>query len=78
MRTRLRFERVARLERGRGASAAGLCDCAGQLQAIGEARVAVDDNGVCRYCGRPVTLRWSQFGESLQRVYGGVEHGSGD
>jgi hypothetical protein len=67
--------RVARLERGRSPAGA-LCQCAAQLEAIGRAEVLIDAGGRCLFCSQPVTLRWSQFGESLQLAYGGVEHDS--
>jgi hypothetical protein len=78
MRIRIRAERVARLERGRGPSLA-LCECGEQLAAIGRAEVMIDDTGRCLYCGRPVTTCWSRFLASAERAYpnnGGVEHGS--
>jgi len=54
-----------------------LCKCAAQLEAIKEARAAIDlSDGKCLYCGRPVTARWPQFVEGLQKAYGGVEHGT--
>jgi hypothetical protein len=51
-----------------------VCNCAGQLQAIGEARVAVDGNGICQYCHRPISGNWGRFAEGLQRAYGEVQH----
>ncbi len=51
-------------------SARGLCDCAEQLAAIGRAEVAIDDDGRCQYCGRPITADWPGLLADLQRVYG--------
>lgn len=51
-----------------------LCDCDAQLQAIGDARTAITDEGCCEYCGRPVSANWGRFVEGLERVYGEVKH----
>ena len=69
MRTREYKRRIAALT-ARGRGRVQLCGCAEQLQAIAEARVAVDGAGNCEYCGRPVTSDWSRFTARCERIYG--------
>lgn len=75
MRQRLRAERVKQrlveiVTQLDAAQAAALCHCEAQLSAIGEARVAISEDGRCQYCGRPITTAWPALVVNLKRAYG--------
>jgi hypothetical protein len=64
--------RLQRLERRQRRPSDKLCQCPEQLEAIAQARVAIDyETGICQFCGLPVASNWSRFKQSLERAYGG-------